>query len=114
MSLAALAAEAGCTKGYLSQIENGKRAHPPSQSLLARLEAALGIEDRSLRNAAAWDETPGQVREELRRLHGEVRRLSSLVPAVYANGRREQEGRTPAQRHGWDRILEGWGEERAG
>lgn len=68
LTLGALAQEVGATKGYLSMIENHRVERPPSATLLAALEKALGITDGELSRAADWANTPQNVREELQRL----------------------------------------------
>lgn len=43
MTLEDLARRAGCTRGYISQIENAKNIGVPSRAVIARLEAALAL-----------------------------------------------------------------------
>ena len=59
-----LASRVGCTKGYLSGIETGRKLHP-NGSLLDALESELGLTAGSLAAAAAWSGTPASVRATL-------------------------------------------------
>lgn len=54
LSLQDVADRAGCTKSYLSQVETRRRAIP-SEPILRRLEAALGLAEGSLVRIAAWE-----------------------------------------------------------
>lgn len=65
LSLTELAQRAGCAKSYLSSIETGRRAAPPSDDLLERLEEALGLPDHTLVHAARWQRIPDSVRLEV-------------------------------------------------
>lgn len=71
LTLAQLAATVGCTKGYLSEIENGHKP-PPGPALLDALEQALAMDSGSLRAAAAWEVAPDEVKQEVERLRGAV------------------------------------------
>lgn len=71
LTLQNLAQAVGCTKGYLSEIENGHKP-PPGEALLAGLERALRMEPGSLRAAAAWEVAPQEVKQEVERLRGAV------------------------------------------
>lgn len=71
LTLAQLAATVGCTKGYLSEIENGHKP-PPGPGLIDALERALAMEPGSLRAAAAWEVAPEEVKQEVERLRGAV------------------------------------------
>ncbi|MEM1330392.1 MAG: LexA family transcriptional regulator [Planctomycetota bacterium] len=91
LSLGTLGEKVGCTKSYLSAIENGHR-RPPGPDLLAKLEQALGIETGGLAEAARWHRTPGPVREEVTRLRDERhlgRRLAEILSSsgVHDDGR---------------------------
>lgn len=63
-TLQELAEAAGCTKGYLSLIENGRKG-PPGDGIVARLEARLNLEAGALRQVKDWGRTPEPVREAL-------------------------------------------------
>lgn len=81
LSLRETADRAQCTKGYLSLLERGKRGLP-TDKMLARLEAALELQQGSLANAAAMQTTPKRVRDELaeRREQAEAgRQLAELL-----------------------------------
>lgn len=81
LSLRKAAEDAGCTKGYLSLLERGKRG-VPTERVLAGLERALELEPGSLGEAVAMNSTPARVREELveRREQGEAaQQLAALL-----------------------------------
>jgi phage repressor protein C with HTH and peptisase S24 domain len=81
-TLKQLAAKAGCAASYLSLIENGRRAAPPSESVLTRVEEALGMERGSLVSAAKWHAAPVELRREAgaaRRQRAAVNRLTTLL-----------------------------------
>lgn len=67
LTLQQLADAAGCTKGYLSSVENEKRG-VPTDEILARLEVALGLGAGELVRAAGWERTPVHVRREVMKL----------------------------------------------
>ena len=78
----ALAEASGCTRVYLSQIENGRRASPPSEALLARIERALGMDSGTLVRLRRWEASPEEVKQEVRSLATERddgRRLARLL-----------------------------------
>jgi len=82
LTLAALSVRIGCAKGYLSQIENGRRHHPPSEHLLRHLERELGFEDATLIAIGKWDRVPAEIRSALAagaRCREHTRRLIALV-----------------------------------
>jgi repressor LexA len=82
LTLQAVADLAGCTKGYLSAIENDLRDRPPSEELLARLEWALRMTPGSLVAVGDWQSTPDAVRRRVRDLETQEqagRRLASLL-----------------------------------
>lgn len=64
LTLEQLAAAAGCTKGYLSVIENALR-EVPSDSVIESLEKALGVSAGELARAAEWERTPAHFRREV-------------------------------------------------
>ncbi len=89
MTLEALADRAGCTKGYLSSIETGKRGRPPSEGLLARLEVALGLDDGVLVERGRWESTPAEVRGLVLGLEERVEdgaRLAAMVVELARDG----------------------------
>ena len=71
-SLAQLASAAGCSKAYLSAIENDRLANPPSRKLLRSLEAALEIGDGELVRLAEWQATPENVKAQFVRLTEQI------------------------------------------
>lgn len=82
MTLAELAEAAGCTKGYLSTIENERRTGPPSDEVLSRLEWALRLEAGVLVEAARWETTPEPVRRRVEEMEEErtvARRLARML-----------------------------------
>ncbi|MCE9590189.1 MAG: S24 family peptidase [Planctomycetes bacterium] len=60
-------------------IENGKVDNPPSDSALRALERALDLGDGELRRAAAWENTPGEVRERIGQLEEQARQGRELA-----------------------------------
>lgn len=67
LSLDRLAAMAGCSKSYLSAIENN-RCGPPGLEILRKLEAALEVQEGELIRLAALEATPDDIRQELEAL----------------------------------------------
>lgn len=101
-SLHQVAREAGCSKSYLSQIENGRVA-PPAESLLARLEVALGLAAGSLARPArraraaarprALSASAGiSLRHDLARLESALARLTGWLDSA---GPAEEAARIP-------------------
>jgi len=95
LTLDALAQRAGCTKGYLSAIETGRRQRPPSLALLTRIESALELDAAVLTRRAAIEAIPNEARAVLRALERRSRdaaRLAALVlqPAPRAAAAQEQ------------------------
>lgn len=68
ISLATLAVRVGCSKGYLSTIENDVRSSPPSENVLRRIERAMGMADGEIVRIANWHKTPLGIRNELGQL----------------------------------------------
>jgi transcriptional regulator with XRE-family HTH domain len=64
LTLEELADASGCTKGYLSVIENALR-EVPSDSMIRSLEKALGVPEGELARAAEWERTPIHFRREV-------------------------------------------------
>ena len=85
-TLADLAERVGCGKSWLSQIENGRRGHPPSEELLRRIERAMGMEGGELVRAAAVQQMPREVKEDVRRLEMVGRDARRLVEALRGSG----------------------------
>jgi phage repressor protein C with HTH and peptisase S24 domain len=104
LSLQQLAQRAGCAKSYLSMIEQGRRAAPPGEEILSRLESSLGLGAGALAEAARWQETPREVKAEVERLSardGAARRLAEILSA----GAGEKKGLDAAYRSGELRRL---------
>ena len=78
---------AGCTKGYLSAIETGRRRRPPSEGLLVRLERALRMEPGSLLTRVRWESTPEEIRRTLRGLERRTKAAARLAELVLREGR---------------------------
>jgi phage repressor protein C with HTH and peptisase S24 domain/DNA-binding XRE family transcriptional regulator len=82
LTLDQLARSVECTKGYLSTIENERRAHPPSRALLEKLERALRMEPGRLVRAGVWQSTPEDVRRQVLDLETDrhiAKRLADLL-----------------------------------
>lgn len=92
LTLARLAELVGCTKSYLSGIENERRENPPSESLLRRLEEALGYEAGELVEIANWRVTPASVRRQVVELHSQAQASRRLMDALARAAGRAREG----------------------
>lgn len=68
LSLSALARRSGCSKAYLSMLENGERAGQVGAAILVRLESALEMAAGELARLEEWARTPESIRLELERL----------------------------------------------
>lgn len=86
LSLEALSARAGCAKSYLSTIENGRRAHPPSEEVVRRIAAALETEPERLLRLARWQATPALIREEVGQMQAQNHLAGRLVSLLRQNG----------------------------
>ena len=75
-SLAQLASAAGCSKAYLSAIENARLAHPPSRRVLEDIERALEVTPGNLVRLGEWQATPPGVRREFEALAEQVQALT--------------------------------------
>ncbi|MDX2116464.1 MAG: XRE family transcriptional regulator [Planctomycetota bacterium] len=72
----------GCTRGYLSSIENDRRDNPPSRELLEKLEGALRLEPGTLVSVGDWALTPAHVKRrvlDLETRQHKARRLAHLL-----------------------------------
>jgi len=85
LTLETLAGRVDCTKGYLSLIENGRKG-PPSAEVVAKLEAALFLDEGHLAAIAAWSRTPSAVREDVERLRGRSDAAERLAEIIRAGG----------------------------
>lgn len=79
LTLQQLADAVGCTKSYLSQIETGYRAAPPSPDLLERLERSLRLTPGALTEQAAFLSMPAPLRDEVSRLRAQRERTERLA-----------------------------------
>ena len=94
LSLREVSRSAGVTKGYLSEIETGRRSKAPSERVLRALEGALRLNDGELVSLGQWEAAPASVRDRVSAAReGERlgRRLASLVrssglDALYESG----------------------------
>ncbi|MBC7771232.1 MAG: helix-turn-helix transcriptional regulator, partial [Pyrinomonadaceae bacterium] len=82
LTLERLAELVGCTKSYLSGIENEKRENPPSEALLRKLEQTLGFEEGELVEIAMWRVTPMSVRRQVAELHSQALASRKLLDAL--------------------------------
>jgi phage repressor protein C with HTH and peptisase S24 domain len=114
-SLARLAEAAGCSKAYLSAIENGKVMNPPSGRMVGALEGALGLGAGELGRLAEWRQTPANVRAEYRQLVEELSRLSRRadgamnLDALYRSGALGRGVRGAEEAEGNVQVLAGMG-----
>ncbi len=79
LTLQQLATQVGCSKAYLSAIENERLDNPPREPLLERLEGALGITTGELARLADWQRTPKAVRADLQRLAAQQQQLRCML-----------------------------------
>jgi repressor LexA len=86
LTLQQVADRAGCTKGYLSSLENDRRSTVPSSDLLRRLEGALHLEDGRLVMVGEWKATPSVVRARVRELEGQTRVARRLAEVLQREG----------------------------
>lgn len=75
-SLTRLATAAGCSKAYLSEIENRRHANPPSRRLVEAIEAAMEMGRGELTRLADWESTPTEIRRDYQRLQDQLERLA--------------------------------------
>jgi len=61
----ALANAVGCTRSYLSQIENDRRNTPPSEKLLRQFESNLRMERDTLVRVRRWEASSEELRNEM-------------------------------------------------
>jgi len=97
LTLQELAARTGCTKGYVSQIENGRRESAPSRALLDRFEAALSIEPGSLTALADWLATPEPVKRQVERMRhsqSQTKAAANRLRAMVGTGALDEAFRT--------------------
>lgn len=124
LTLQQVAESTGCTKGYLSSIENNRRDSPPSEGLLEKIERALKMDAGRLVSVGQWHDTPDVVRRRVLDLETErhhARRLARLllregVDKLHRSGELQQlverlEGDGPTTRGGsvpTSESVRGW------
>ncbi len=86
LTLRDIADRVGCTRGYLSSIENDRREHPPSRGMLDRLEEALGLERGRLVSLGEWQSTPDEVRRRVIDLEAQQHLSQRLVELLAKDG----------------------------
>ncbi len=91
LTLDALAQAAGCSKAYLSAIENDRLNNPPSRRVLEHIAAALSIDAGDLIRMAEWQRTPAAVRAEVEHMAAHARQVERLLHQ--AGGDRAGHGR---------------------
>ncbi|MEQ9617424.1 MAG: S24 family peptidase [Phycisphaerales bacterium] len=83
LTVQALADAVGCTRTYLSQIENDRRDSPPSEALLRKLEKQLRLEPESLVRGRYWETAP----EEMKRVRATAELLRHRgIDELYRTG----------------------------
>lgn len=87
-----VAARAGISKPYLSNIETDKVKNPPSDGVLERLEAELDFPAGQLRKMAHLVRTPMDVRAEHESLTAEVEKLRSILKQLLSSPRKSRRG----------------------
>lgn len=84
-----VAAKAGISKPYLSNIETGK-ARPPTDGVLRMLEGALRFQPGELMKVAHLARTPMDVRQEHEMLSAEVGRLRTVLRGLVSGTRKRK------------------------
>lgn len=82
LSLQQVAERVGCARSYLSEIENGRREAPPSDGLLASLEAVMMLPAGELQTLARWARTPEPERTELSRRRQAGAELRNVIESL--------------------------------
>lgn len=86
LTLQALALRVGCTRSYLSTIENDRRENPPSRELLTKIELALRLDQGVLVRAGDLQAMPGDVRREMLDLQSRGQLYRRLVDLLREKG----------------------------
>lgn len=86
LTLQALALRVGCTRSYLSTIENDRRENPPSRDLLTKIELALRLDQGVLVRAGDLQAMPGDVRREMLDLQSRGQLYRRLVDLLREKG----------------------------
>lgn len=103
LTLEQAAERAGCAKSYLSMLETGAKALPPSSELIGRLEGALGVRRGEFAGLAAWESTPATVRRQVEALESTRRSALQSLHELIGRGpprRQEDGGQTRADASG--------------
>jgi repressor LexA len=82
LTLDEVAGRTGISKPYLSLIETGRIANPPSDEKLRRIEQSLGFPAGELMTQAHLQRTPRDVRAVLAKLMGDRDAMGSRVPGL--------------------------------
>lgn len=93
MTVQQLATAAGCAKSYISAIETGARANPPSEALVSAIESALYLPPGSLLRHAHLAAAPQPLRDDFARLI-EISRLAREMVGVMS---RDVSGRSVSE-----------------
>lgn len=83
-TLQQVAERIGCARSYLSMIEQGRRAAPPSDELLVRLEHTLALPPGSLLSLAHWHHTPAPIRRRVEALEDDRRAAAAELRELLA------------------------------
>ncbi len=89
-----VAAQAGISKPYLSNIETGRAKNPPTDGVLELLETALQFDAGELLKVAHMARTPADVRNEHELLEAEVNKLRGVIREMLTKGRSDKSGMT--------------------
>src|SRR5438105_9048479 len=96
LTLDELAGRTGISKPYLSLIETGRVANPPSDEKLRRLEQTLGFTPGELLTQAHLQRTPRDVRVVLQKLMiGEERRRADAETRSAGTNGADAKGSSP-------------------
>ncbi len=79
-----VAARAGISKPYLSNIETGRAKNPPSNQVLDKLERSLEFESGALRRRADIDRTPPGVRAVTESAEAKLAKIRSMLKDLAA------------------------------
>lgn len=79
LTLEQVAVLAGCTKSYLSGIENDRRGTTPSEGILRKIEAALGFVQGELVEIAEWRSTPPSIKKHISELQSRESATRKLI-----------------------------------
>ena len=86
LTLQQLADMALCAKSYLSEIENNRRAAAPSETLLRRIEQALGFERGFLIERRHFQDAPPEFRKRIQGLEQDQKLARQLADLIKRDG----------------------------